>query len=70
MNRLDNVTNTQIKEWIAEYIHNERDRALLSRRLCDGIVFEALAEEFSLSVRQTKKIVYREQERLFKHLWA
>lgn len=67
---LDNVTNTQIKLWIDEYIHVERDRNLLKRRLCDGICFEPLAEEFDLSVRQTKKIVYREQERLFKHFKA
>ena len=67
---LDNVTNTQIKLWVDEFIHVERDRELLKRRLCDGICFEPLSEEFGLSVRQTKTIVYREQERLFKHFKA
>lgn len=61
-------SNSQISVAIDEYIHNERDRAILKRRLIDGICFEPLAEEFNLSVRQTKNIVYKAQSRLFKHL--
>lgn len=49
----------QIEELIDRWIFSERDRAILKRRLLDGIHFESLAEEFGLSVRQTKKIVYR-----------
>lgn len=52
-----NYTNSQIRELIAENIHNERNRAILCRRLIDGITFERLSEEFGLSVRQTKSIV-------------
>ena len=58
-------------EWenlIDEWVFNERDRALLKRRLLDGICFEPLAEEFDLSVQQTKTIVYRLQNRLFRKL--
>lgn len=58
-------TNSQIRLLIDEYIHSERNRALLKRRLIDGVCFEPLAEEFGLSVRQTKNIVYKEQEKLF-----
>lgn len=61
-------TNSQIRELIDEYIHSERDRAILKRRLIDGILFEPLAEEFDLSVRHVKKIVYKEQDKLFRHL--
>ena len=61
-------TNSQIRGLIAEYIHSERDRRILERRLIDGITFERLAEEFDMSVRQTKSIVYKAQEQLFKHL--
>ena len=50
-------TNSGIILLIDEHIHSERDRALLKRRLVDGIRFEPLAEEFDLSVRQTKSIV-------------
>ena len=61
-------TNSRIREIIAEYIHSERDRALISRRLIDGITFEKLAEEFDMSDRQIRRIVYKLQEELFKHL--
>lgn len=61
-------TNSQIREIIAEYIHSERDRKILARRLIDGVTFERLAEEFDMSVRQIKNIVYKLQEQLFKHL--
>ena len=60
-------TNSQIREIIGEYIHSDRDRKILERRLIDGITFERLAEEFDLSVRQIKNIIYREQDRLFRN---
>lgn len=46
----------------------ERDRAIVSRKLFDGITFEALAEEFGLSVRRTKTIVYRCYDIIFRHI--
>lgn len=52
-------TNSQIAYLIDEYIHSERDRAILKRRLIDGICYEKLAEEFDLSVRHVKNIVYK-----------
>ena len=61
-------TNTQISKVIDDYIHSERDRALLKRRYIDGVCFEPLAEEFNLSVRQVKNIVYKHEETIFKHL--
>ena len=61
-------TNSQIRELIAEYIHSERDRRILERRLIDGITFERLAEEFEMSVRQIKTIVHREECNLFRKL--
>lgn len=61
-------TNSQIAALIDEYIHSERDRAILKRRLIDGICYEPLAEEFELSVPQIKRIIYHQQEVLFLHL--
>lgn len=61
-------TNSQICALIDELIHSERDRKILKRRLIDGICFEPLAEEFDMSVRQMKNIVYKLQERLFRHV--
>ena len=60
------ITTSELIEAIDEHVHNERNRHLLKRRLIDGIIFEDLAEEFDLSVRQTKRIVYREAEKIFK----
>ena len=60
-------TNTEIAAVIDEHIHHERNRAILKRRLIDGICFEPLAEEFDMSVRQIKSIVYKGQETVFKH---
>ena len=58
-------------EWenlIDQWIFKERDRAMIKRRLLDGVCFEPLAEEFDLSVQQTKTIIYKATERLVKHL--
>ena len=61
-------TNSQAREAIAEFIHSERDRRILERRLIDGIVFEKLAEEFSMSPRQIRNIVYKNEKILFSHI--
>ena len=61
-------SNSEIDNLINEYVHNERNRAILKRRLIDGICYEKLAEEFDMSVRQMKYIIYREQDKLFRKL--
>ena len=61
-------SNSEIEKIIDEYIHNERNRAILKRRLIDGICYEPLAEEFGLSPRQVKNIIYQNENIIFKHL--
>lgn len=61
-------SNTEITRVINEYIHNQRNRNLLLRRYVDGITLESLAEEFDLSVRQVKNIIYKNEDVIFKHL--
>ena len=61
-------TNSQIREAIAEFIHSERDRKILERRLIDGVTFERLAEEMEMSPRQIRSIVHKQESILFKHL--
>lgn len=61
-------TNSQISELIDEHIHNQRDRAILKRRYIDGICLEPLSEEFDLSVRQIKNIIYKSESILLKYL--
>ena len=58
-------TNSEVAILIDDLIHSERDRAILKRRLIDGICFEPLAEEFDLSVRQTRNIVYKGEKIIF-----
>jgi hypothetical protein len=62
------IPRSKIEFLIDEWIFSERDRRILKRRLLDGICFEPLAEEFDLSVRQVKKIVYKSQEKIFRHV--
>lgn len=63
-----NLSRSDWENLIDEWIFNERDRAILKRRLLDGICYEPLAEEFNLSVQQTKTIVYKTTEKLIKHI--
>jgi DNA-directed RNA polymerase specialized sigma24 family protein len=62
---LNDISRSEIEKAIDEWILNERDREILKRRLVDGITYEALSYEFNLSVRHTKTIVYKGEERLF-----
>ncbi len=68
---LPDLSRSDIEQLMHEWMigpNAERDRAILSRRLFDGITYERLAEEFSLSVRHTKTIVYEAEEKIFRHV--
>ena len=60
-------TNSRIREIIGEYIHNERNRKILERRLIDGTTFERIAYEFELSVSQVKRIIRKNEGIVFRH---
>lgn len=62
----DALTRNEIENIIEQKIHNQRNRLIISRRLLDGICYEPLAEEFDLSVRQVKNIVYKCEAILFR----
>lgn len=66
MKSWNELTRTEIEYLIDERIHHERNRKILKRRLLDGICYEPLAEEFDLSVRQVKNIVYKCEAMLFR----
>ena len=67
MHDYEELPNSKIQYLIDEWIKSERDRNILKRRLLDGITYERIAEEFNLSVRQTKNIVYKSEIRIFAH---
>ena len=60
-----NLSRSEIEKLIDDWIFRERDRRILKRRLLDGICYEPLAEEFDLSVRQIKNIVYKGENIIF-----
>ena len=64
-------TRSEWEHLIDEYVigrNAERDKAIIKRRLLDGILLEPLAEEFDLSVQQIKSIIYKAQNRIIKHI--
>lgn len=68
---MKDYSKTELCAAIDEYVlgrNAERNRQIIKRRLIDGICFEPLAEEFDISVRQCKNIVYKTQEIVFRHL--
>lgn len=68
MRDLSDVKNSDIKDAIEEYIHSERDRAVLLDRLVNGLTFEKLGERHDLSEIQVKRIVYKYSDNVYKHL--
>ena len=61
-------TNSQIERVIDEYIHSQRDREILKSRFIDGLTYDKLSELYNMSDRQIKKIVYKAQDILIKHI--
>ncbi len=56
------TSNAEIIATIDNYVRGrnaERNRAILKRRLIDGVTLERLAEEFGMSVTQIKDIIRR-----------
>ncbi len=68
--QVKDISRSELESLIDEWIigrNAERDRKILKRRLLDGLTYDRLSEEFDLSVRQIKNIVYKSEDRLFKH---
>lgn len=63
-----NLSRSEVGHLIDEYCFNEKYRKILKRRFLDGICFEPLAEEFDLSVRQVKNIVYKEGDKILRRI--
>ena len=61
----DNLPAEEIESLVDRWIHSERNRKIIKRRLIDGIRYEPLAEEFELSARQIKDIVRKGKEKIF-----
>lgn len=67
MTRLENLDLSR-SDWerlIDEWILNEKERAILKRRLLDGLTFKQLEDEFNYSTQNIQRIVYKGKKRLF-----
>ena len=65
------ISSSELSDIIDEWVkgrHAQRNKAIMKRRMIDGICFEPLAEEFDLSVRHIKTIVYSLEYTIYKHL--
>ena len=65
---MNEYSRSEIENTINEWILNEKHRGIMRRRLIDNITYERLAEEFEMSTSQIKRIVYKCEEKIFKHL--
>lgn len=68
MTKNPNISTSELSTLIDEWIHNERNRAIMKRRFCDGIIYAQIAEEFDMSERQIKRICYENFEKLINHM--
>lgn len=65
---MKDYSRTELTEAIDEWILNQRHREILKSRLIDGLTYDELSEMYYMSPRQIKRIVYKTQEVLFRHL--
>ena len=61
-------TNSQVRELIAEHIHNSDDRKMLLLRLIDGMSFEAIGFEMGMTTKTVRVRIHKGEEILFKHI--
>ena len=64
----DDIPNDRLTEEIDRWIKSDRDRAMLKRRLIDGLTFDELSVEFDLSRSRIVKICMTAEDRLFRKI--
>ena len=61
-------TNSQIRELVAEHIHNQVDRKMVFDRLVNGLTFEKISEIYQLDVKTVRKRIHRCEDIIFRHI--
>lgn len=61
------LSRSEMEVIINEYIWSEQYRAIFKRRIFDDIKYEQLAEEFDMSERHIKRIVFFCKDIVFRH---
>lgn len=62
------LSRSEYEHIIDEWVFNEKSRAIIKRRMLDGITYDRLSEEFNMSVRQIQNIVYKTEQIIIKHI--
>jgi hypothetical protein len=62
------LSRSEYEHIIDEWVFNEKARAIMKRRMLDGITYDRLSEEFNMSVRQIQNIVYKTEQIIIKHV--
>lgn len=62
------LSRSEYEHIIDEWVFNEKARAIMKRRMLDGITYDRLSEEFNMSVRQIQNIVYKTEQIIIKHI--
>lgn len=65
---LPELSNSERRALIDEYIHKEKYRNVLKLRLIDGLTYEEIAERVDMSTQQIKTIIYRGIGKLIRHI--
>lgn len=60
--------NYDMCDVIDRWVHDARHRYILKRRYCDKTTFDKLAEETGLDDSTVKRIVYKNESTIFRHL--
>lgn len=58
-------SNSRMETLIDEWIHSDRDRLILKRRLVDGWTYRQIADAVDMEESTCKRKVYKLQEKLF-----
>lgn len=61
----ERYSNYLLRDIIDEFVHSERDRAVLKRKYCDKKTIKELSEEFDVSETTIKNIMYKWDDLVF-----
>ena len=65
MNLPERYSNYLLRDIIDEFVHSERDRAVLKRKYCDNKTIKELSEEFDVSETTIKNVMYKWDDLVF-----
>lgn len=65
---IEDLSRSELENLIDEYVHHARNREILKRRLFDGALYKEIAAEFHLDPDYTRKLVHKEEDKLFRKI--